>query len=301
MSGVERLDLPYFYGDEADQYTFFRMPKALFTEQCFDDLSIAAKVLYGLMLDRMQLSVRNEWFDEEGRAFIYYTLKNIQKDLRCANQKATKLLVELETKGLIERKNPGQGKPAMIYVKKFDAVLRKSGFQNHENHDSRVMKTMIPESRKSNTNKTEKNKTDYSDTESIYSSGDYETRMDGSDEYTYYRDYFLEQLSFDALLCDCPYDREQLYEILDLLVETICSKRPVIRIAGDEKPAQVVKSQLMKLNGEHIKYVLSCMRENTTRIRNIKQYLLAALYNAPMTISSYYTALVNHDMYGGGG
>lgn len=76
-----------------------------------------------MMLDRMQLSVRNEWFDEEGRAFIYYTLKNIQKDLRCANQKATKLLVELETIGLIERKNPGQGKPTMIYVKKFDGVL----------------------------------------------------------------------------------------------------------------------------------------------------------------------------------
>ena len=121
---------------------------------------------------------------------------------------------------------------------------------------------------------------------------------DGTDEYDRCRDYFYTQLEFDALLTDYPYEHEMLNEILGLLVETVCSGRKTIRICGEEKPAQVVKGQLMKLTGEHIRYVMHCMSENTTKIRNIKQYLLAALYNAPMTISSYYGALVNHDLYG---
>jgi hypothetical protein len=89
-----------------------------------------------------------------------------------------------------------------------------------------------------------------------------------------------------------------LDEIQELMTEVCCSRRPFIRIGGEEKPSQIVKSRFMKLDGEHIRYVLNCFAENTTKVRNIKQYLLAALYNAPMTIGSYYTALVNHDMYG---
>ena len=84
------------------------------------------------------------------------------------------------------------------------------------------------------------------------------------------------------------------------MVDTVCSKKPFIRIGGDEKPAEVVKSRLLKLDSEHIQFVLDCVRNNTTKIRNIRQYLLAALYNAPMTISNYYQSLVNHDLYGGG-
>lgn len=124
---------------------------------------------------------------------------------------------------------------------------------------------------------------------------------DGTKEYEEYREYFMEQLYMDSLLADYPFEKETLYEILELLVETVCSRRKTIRIAGDDKPAQIVKSRLMKLNGEHIRYVMACMKENTTKVRNIRQYLLAALYNAPATISNYYAALVNHDLYGGGG
>ena len=102
----------------------------------------------------------------------------------------------------------------------------------------------------------------------------------------------------DALLVDYPYDQEALNEILDILVETVCSNRQTIRIAGDDKPVKVVKERLMKLNVEHIRYVMSCMKETTVKVRNIRQYLLAALYNAPATISHYYSALVQHNMYG---
>lgn len=148
---------------------------------------------------------------------------------------------------------------------------------------------------KRHANNTDKNKTEWSNTEPIYPS---EPIEDGAELYTQYRAYFEEQLYFEALLLDYPHEKDNLYEILELLVETVCSTRATIRISGEEKPAQIVKGRLLKLTDEHIRYVLACMKETTTRVRNIRQYLLAALYNAPATISSYYTALVNHDLYG---
>ena len=94
--------------------------------------------------------------------------------------------------------------------------------------------------------------------------------------------------------------RVQLDEIVDLIVDTVCSARKVIRIAGDDYPAEVVKSRFMKLDSSHVQYVMDCMKDNTTYVRNIKKYLLVALYNAPVTMDSYYTSLVSHDLYGSG-
>jgi len=111
-----------------------------------------------------------------------------------------------------------------------------------------------------------------------------------------YREIILENIEYDYLIQDKSIDREQLDEIVDLMLETVCTSRKTIRVAGDDYPAELVKSKYMKLNGEHIRFVLDCLRENTTRVRNIKQYLRAMLFNAPSTISNYYTALVAHDM-----
>ena len=115
-----------------------------------------------------------------------------------------------------------------------------------------------------------------------------------------YRELILENIEYDYLIRNHPLDRDRLDELVELMVDTVCSNREMIRIAGDDYPAEVVKSRFLKLNSSHIEYVLDRMRENTTYVRNIKKYLLAALYNAPATIDSYYTSLVNHDMYGGG-
>ena len=106
-------------------------------------------------------------------------------------------------------------------------------------------------------------------------------------------------LEYDILLENNPYDREIISEIMELLLDTVCSNRQYIRIAGDDKPREVVKSQLLKLNCTHIEYVLSSFKENASKVRNIKQYLLASLYTAPLTISNYYDALVRHDMANG--
>ena len=115
-----------------------------------------------------------------------------------------------------------------------------------------------------------------------------------------YRELILENIEYDILVQNERMDRDRLNELVELMVDTVCSRRETIRIAGDDYPAEVVKSRFLKLNSSHIEYVLDRMRENTTYVRNIKKYLLAALYNAPATIDSYYASLVNHDLYGGG-
>ena len=113
-----------------------------------------------------------------------------------------------------------------------------------------------------------------------------------------YREIIKENIDYDILLSDMPYDHDRLEEILELIVETVCSTKKYIRVAGTDYPAEVVRSRLLKLDAEHIRFVFDCLKENTTKIRNIKQYLLTTLYNAPTTIGNYYSALVQHDMYG---
>ena len=114
-----------------------------------------------------------------------------------------------------------------------------------------------------------------------------------------YTEIIKDNIEYDHLIQNCKIDADRLNEIVDLMLETVCTARKTIRIAGDDYPAELVKSKFMKLNSSHIEFVLDCMRENTTKVRNIKQYLKAVLFNAPSTIDSYYTALVNHDFYGG--
>ena len=127
-----------------------------------------------------------------------------------------------------------------------------------------------------------------------------ETGADGMRERESYRELILENIEYDILAANDRLDRDRLDELVELMVDTVCSRREMIRIAGDDYPAQAVKSRFLKLNSSHIEYVLDRMRENTTYVRNIKKYLLAALYNAPATMDSFYTSLVSHDMYGSG-
>ena len=122
---------------------------------------------------------------------------------------------------------------------------------------------------------------------------------DEKDAYKIYEEIIKDNIEYEHLINAKRLDRDRINEILDLILETVCSKRKRILIAGDEYPAELVKAKFMKLDSSHIEFVLDCMQENTTKVRNIKQYLKAVLFNAPSTIGNYYTALVNHDMYGG--
>ena len=136
--------LDYFYGGQADLFSFYRLPKALFVDTRFRGISAESKILYGLLLDRMGLSVKNDWTNDTGRVYIIFTTEEIMEALYCADNKATKLMKELEGVGLIERKRRGLGKPSLIYVKNFISESSEPRIQNRENHEElRIIKTIL--------------------------------------------------------------------------------------------------------------------------------------------------------------
>ena len=282
--------LDYFYGQTGELFSFYRIPKALFQEPRFQSLSTDAKTLYGILLDRMSLSVKNGWLDEQNRVFIIFTIEDVKRALCCADNKATKLLRELEKFGLIERKRRGLGKPSLVYVKNFSAESSKSIFQNRDFHDSGGFKNASQDPSKSRCNKTKENDTEMSETDPFYSE-----ESDGMSKRTQLEEYFSQSLEVDLLLRLCPDDEDTIYQIVDLLVDTCSTKRKMLRIAGDDKPTEVVRSRLKKLNADHIRFVLDSLAENTAPVRNMKQYLLAMLYNAPTTMNLYYQNKTNHD------
>ena len=310
----DRIKLSYFYGREADQYSFYRIPKLLFTEEYFKKISVEAKVLYGLMLDRMSLSMKNQWFDTEGRAYIYYLLEDIMDAMGCSNKKAISIMKELDIEsgiGLIEKKRQGQGKPTMIYLKQFmiqDAQKCNNYISGEKSAISEVKNLHVlkcknvmsrseefthPEVKKLHTNKNNINNTELSNTESNHI-------ISGNDgigfDVEVYTEIIKENIELDILLERYPYDRELLTGIFDLILETVLCKNKSIVVASSEYPAELVRSKFLKLNMFHVEYAMDCMRKNTSKIHNIKKYLLAALFNAPSTISGYYQAEVNHDL-----
>ena len=363
---MQEIQFDYFRGMEAEQYSFYRVPKVLFTAECFRSLSCEAKVLYGLMLDRMSLSIKNRWFDEEDRVYIIFTVEEIAELLNCGTQKAVKLMKELDSNqgiGLIEKKRLGLGKPNVIYVKNF-MLKEKHSFeqeekasenlentQNSENHNSRIVKTTIqevpesqfkngenhnsgivkttnqevPESQfkngenhtsrivkiktqevpKSQSNNTDINKTDFSETDPIQSyqslTADevYPVEEDVMEKMETYRALIQDNIDYECFLD--KREREEVDELVELMVEILMlPDNRVVRIGGADKPVSVVKSRFLKLTYSHIEYVLFSLHRNTSKVANIKAYLLATLYNSSMTMNHYYQAEVNHDLYGGG-
>ena len=289
----------YFYGPEGEQFSFIRVPKIFFENEAYRSMSAEAKILYGFLLDRVSVSLKNGWKDDQNRIFIICTIEEIMEKIGCGNKKAIQLLSELEDKiGLIERKRQGLGKPNLIYVKNFIRTVDNTGqrhFLKCQNDTSGSVRTTSLEMSESHGSNTNLSNTDMSNTENLIYPG---TDSDGMAERRSCEDYFRRSLEYDILLQNNPYEKETLEGILDLLVDTCCSHKAYIRIAGDNKSGEVVRSRFMKLDSSHIQYVLSCLKENTTDVRNIRQYLLAALYNAPTTISAYYQAKVNYDFYG---
>lgn len=285
------MTLDYFYGQAGKLFSFYRIPKALFQEQRFQNLSTDAKTLYGILLDRMSLSVKNEWFDKKGRVFIIFTIEDVKRTFRCADNKATRLLRELEEFGLIERKRRGQGKPCLVYVKNFSSESSKESVKNRDNDDSCGSKIACQDPVKSRGIKKKENKTEMNNTNLILS--DESEKMKNRE---LLEEYFSRSLEMGLLLRLYPDDEDTLYQIVNLLVDTCATNRKLLHIAGDDKPAEVVRSRFMKLNADHILFVLKCLAENSNPIRNMKQYLLASLYNAPTTMQLSYQNQTNHDL-----
>ena len=332
------LNLDYYYGTEAEQFSFYRVPKTLLTDSRYKGVSIEAKVLYGLLLDRMSLSVRNGWMDKDRRVYIYFTQEDAMALMSCGKDKATRLFRELDQGGigLIERRKQGQGRPTRIYVKNFtlppepgqpqqSGQTPPEGPQTAEGQQSRpldstAVKTAHLEQSAplemsgqdggfSAPNKTDKNRTDSNHTESSISppapscasppaGAHRRMRMDEMDGY---RGQIRENIDYDLLLLERPYDAEEIDGYVELMAETCASRREYIRVNGEDVPIELVRKRFLKLDGEHIHYVMDSLRQNTAQVVNIRAYTLAALYNAPVTISQYYTAQVSHDMAQGFG
>ena len=202
------MTLDYFYGQAGELFSFYRIPKALFQEPRFQSLSTDAKILYGILLDRMSLSVKNGWLDEQNRVFIIFTIEDVKRALCCADNKATKLLRELEKFGLIERKRRGLGKPSLVYVKNFSAESSKSIFQNRDFHDSGGFKTTSQDPAKSRCNKTDENNTEKSETYPFYSE-----EADEMNKREQLKEYFSQSLEVELLLRLCPDDEDTIKEV----------------------------------------------------------------------------------------
>lgn len=389
--------LDYFYGDQSEQFSFFRIPRSLFTDERFKNLSCEAKVLYGLLLDRMGLSQKNGWVDDENRVYVFFRVEEIAVSLGCCREKAGKLLNELVGKngaGLLERKRRGQGKPDMLYVKNFITKdtsistsmagmsaddIQMSEFPTSEIIEETIESTVeleqsssdgadvlleavpwvsmehsdadLPPLSAGNTNLTGDNhdispapvsvypfqtseistsrnrfsrhldvgNSDTNYTKSNYTELNYmhmpseshpsnriqsdcdrlkkknsrgENRTRIFPNYDITTTYVKEQIEYDVLVGEYE-NSGVLTELVALMADVLSSTKRTWRVAGEERPTELVQERLLQLNSLHIQYVMGCFLANSTEVRNIRQYLLTALFNAPVTMESYYAAKCN--------
>ncbi|MDD3415657.1 MAG: DUF6017 domain-containing protein [Lachnospiraceae bacterium] len=321
----------YYYGSEADQFNFIRIPKSMITDPMFASLSLASKLLYGILLDRMNLSMKNRWFDSENKVYIIYQIAEIQEDMGLTEKMAIKHLKELESFGLVEKKRRGLGLPSLLYVKSFlvpkdysaedecsvEEAKTAGSLRTVEMASSRSveigslrtagiggLRTTIMEAQElpgqealiSNTYLNNTNLNYTKSNQIISDQKDFRCDNDEMYEVTAYLDLIKVNIDYGILLERYPYDKELINGILDLMLETVLNQGKTILIASNQYPTQLVKSKFLKLDSNHIEYVIGCFQENTTKIKNIKKYILAALFNASTTINGYYQAEVNHEL-----
>ena len=421
----EGLKFDYYYGVQSEQFSFYRIPRLLIKDQHFKGLSSDAKLLYGLMLDRMALSMKNHWLDNENRAYIIYSIDNVMEDLNCSKPTCVKIMKELSTFGLIERERKGLGKPDIIYVKNFviqeenksveteagheeqkcgsvenessnndgeigedqeylaegqffpeDPYLsdpqensmtaeskenelpevkklnfwnqsrtsvaeRKNGFHeenttnlgaysvNKGNISPRGKESELPEVKKlnfcnsknltsggkehlplevknlaPNYNNNNYNNQSYNNINQSYQSNlsSQKDEFDGTkeeiDKNTTYIEQIKKNLDYEFYMAnDKCNDKALLKELFDIICEVVCVKRKMIKVGGVVYPYEYVRSKFLELTSSHVWYIIDCMKETTTRIVDIKAYLLAALFNAPSTIDHYYQQKVQHYLH----
>lgn len=345
------MTFDYYYGAQAEQFNFIRIPKAMIVDPMFADLSVNAKLLYGVLLDRMNLSMKNRWFDSENRVYIIYQIAEIMEDFNFSKKTAVRYLNELENFGLVEKKRRGLGLPSLLYVKNFvvfqdhsepddtdfddvaeDDNLNENmetsrGIQGETSRGVRTytsrsvdvetskgvqketlrgVKSELQEVTKrgpliSKTNSNNININNTKESNNILSNPIVKNAVDGMgrEEESLFEKYtkmVKDNIDYDVLISRHYLEKSMIDGMVNLIVETIISENDYIIISSTKFPKEAVKSRFSKLDISHIEYVLECMNHNTTNIKNIKKYLLAALYNAPTTIDSYYKARVQHDM-----
>ena len=270
--------MDFFHRNEAEQFTFYRIPKLLFTNPKFKNISCEAKLIYGLMLDRMGLSSKNNWVDENDNVYIIFSNEEIAQMLNCGVKKVIKLISELKCCKLIEVKRQGLGKPNLIFVKNFTKVDNSinKNISNKKDYDTK---------KEPKTNNT------------IKISQEEITHKQSTVEI--YRDLLKEQLEYDKIIQGNK-DKERIDEIIEIMLEVLTCKNDYINIGENKINIELFKSRIWKMNCLDIEYILTCLDKTNSKITNIKSYLLIVIYNCKSTVSNYYNQWVNNDMYGGG-
>ena len=319
------MQFDYFYGSEAEQFTFYRIPKILITSQFFKKVSDSAKLLYGLMLDRMSLSIRNGWLDDDNRAYIFFTTNDVMEQMSCGTEKATKMLAELDSEkgiGLIERVKQGQGRPAIIYLKKFydledkDTTSQSSTSKNEnqafeesknktfENRKSRVSETESQDFRKSKCNYNNINYTDINyiypinqDSYNIQNSDQTEERW--IDRYTKTVDEIKKQIDYDYLINHT--ERDIVDEVVNIMAEVMTVYRPKYKIEGDFIEYNAVVNKFRQITAQKLEICLLAYSRKIQRIKNPKAYWISTLYNIPLTSEILLQNMINSDIYESGG
>lgn len=387
----EGLKFDYYYGVQSEQFSFYRIPRLLIKDQHFKGLSSDAKLLYGLMLDRMALSMKNHWLDNENRAYIIYSISNVMDDINCSKTTCVKIMKELDSFGLIERKRKGLGKPDIIYVKNF-AVLEDSQEQDEESSDaadtfeenkpvmsnenitSEGKQDELPEVKDFNFNNEayglemvetgeifkekeqispnvgvnsgiskkselpEVKDFNFWNEKTLTSGGkeslplevknlapNYNNNNYNNQSYNYINQSYQSNLSSQAdqackdeidtigntdayiqqikknldydfyMTNDVAYmDKDLLKEWFVIICDVVCTKSETIKISGYVYSCDYVRSKFLRLTSNHVMYVMDCIKNTTTKIANIKAYLLVALFNAPSTIDHYYQQEIRH-------
>lgn len=308
----------YYYGLDGenyakDNYTYFQFPKVLLSED-FSALTILARVLLCMLLDRMRLSQKNSWIDERNQFYIYYSIKDVKEELNVSKSTAIRLMNELEEFGLLEKHRRDQGRGNKLYVNSrmigsATKIEPSRGVEADTSEESIMIPCKASEPPLKVSELSPINKTTFNNNEAIIESDHTKVeptektdlklnRLDNVDEVTKLDciNLIRENICYDALLNNHPVDGEMIDGIVDLIVETIISQKAKIKVAGDFYPTEVVRNKFLRLDFHHIEYVLECFNRNTTEVRNIKNYLLTCLFNAPSTIAAHYKAAVNHDM-----
>ncbi|HGD3975468.1 TPA: replication initiator protein A [Streptococcus agalactiae] len=292
----EIVKFEYYYGNEAEQYSFFRIPKTLFTDLNFKKLSVEAKILYGILLDRMSLSIKNKWLDEENKVYIIYTIEEIMEVLNWGRNKSVKVMKEIEEIGLLEKKRLGLGKPNLLYVKNFiytennkttevsKANLKKFKKQTSGSLENKPQEVSKEDSNNTNINNTETNNTDFNNTTPISPLEKLGEKSKKTLEEEELKETIKKNISYEIFEKVRIEEKKQVDVMINVLVKALTSFTN-IKIGGRHISNENFKEKFLSLNYKHIDYVLKYLRENAPKdIRNINAYLLTLLYNADESI-----------------
>ena len=267
---------------------FYQLPKFLFKKEKYKKMSTEAKTMYALFIDRLKLSIKNNWLDKDDNVYIIFTNEEVSQELNCCIATAVKVVKELKKYGLILTKRQGLGKPNLIYLQKVEEFLEKISSTKTSKNKSKD--TVINNSTINNIDKNIDN--------SIIDNNINKPEQ----ELEAYEEVLKDQIDYESLISIKPTNKSQIDELLEIMLEVLLSKKETTKISkNNDVSTALFKSRILKLTSSDIEYILDCFNKNINKIINIKNYLLSTIFNAKSTLNNYYSNLVQSDKYRYGG